>query len=668
MPFNLKEGYKDVEDKINSYKTSVDAIKTKRDLKLASLGDSFQNKKDKVTKNLNEFGTDSKNFEKDVKNQYEKLIEFFKLSFPSGDKLKEKIQDKKNSFSLDTPYDSVDFLLRQILDASKNTKERISEIFIEETIKTAGCSEEQQFSGCDNNDNNCNNKIYVSVNQIDLFKILFLNPEEGNNDLLYEKDESDNGDIPYSLNRELYKRLQNPTVSFSDEYGSGLIGSNGSPIMDIKYVTSYNQGGNTFFGDFYEITLYNRVTGNGISDFLYDYYKTIEIFNFDDFLVTLTNSFSNFLDIGLNITTNEKSKRSKFEIIIQRILGICFDNTNEIDVAGTSKLSELDHLDQSFFELTDLDLRNIENDLENFSQGMIEFVDCDNIKLPVDVNTTAENIRFIRNLPPQKKVDEFVSNINNSVNNPDYTSSIPNNLNINLSIKDDLLKIVPKSIVQSILSPKVLLGFMTVLKAVESEVVDKIEDLNSFTDNMKSFMVNLISKIGAIFIEELFELLKKNINQLVSLILREIIKESANSKIVIVTTILNILLQLASFAVDWRKCKSVVDEILNLLSLSLNTPSRIPTFALASSTVLGGYSPTRATTNIIEGLQSLGLPTGDLPSGAPNVSIAAISEQVIGSYQEQLANGKTEVFIPPLAVLALGGGSTLPGRGVGKSY
>jgi hypothetical protein len=42
--------------------------------------------------------------------------------------------------------------------------------------------------------------------------------------------------------------------------------------------------------------------------------------------------------------------------------------------------------------------------------------------------------------------------------------------------------------------------------------------------------------------------------------------------------------------------------------------------------------------------------------------------QIVGTYDEQLANGKTEVFIPPLAVVALGGGTTLPNKGIGKSY
>jgi len=84
--------------------------------------------------------------------------------------------------------------------------------------------------------------------------------------------------------------------------------------------------------------------------------------------------------------------------------------------------------------------------------------------------------------------------------------------------------------------------------------------------------------------------------------------------------------------------------------------------------VLGGFSPTRAMAQVTENIQSLGLPTGDLPSGAPNVALQALQEQIKGVYEEQVKNGKVEVFIPPLAVPPVVAGLTAPGRGVGKSF
>ena len=149
----------------------------------------------------------------------------------------------------------------------------------------------------------------------------------------------------------------------------------------------------------------------------------------------------------------------------------------------------------------------------------------------------------------------------------------------------------------------------------------------------------------------------------------EIVKESKDKRIKIISGVVFVLLQLASAVRDFRECKSVIDDILKILNLGLSGLNvGVPTFVLASSSVLGGFSPTRAMSNVIEDLQRQGIPTGDMPSGAPNLGIISMLSQIKGTYDEQLTNGKTEVFIPPLTVVALGGGTTLPNKGVGKSY
>ena len=183
------------------------------------------------------------------------------------------------------------------------------------------------------------------------------------------------------------------------------------------------------------------------------------------------------------------------------------------------------------------------------------------------------------------------------------------------------------------------------------------------------FMVKLMSKIAAIFVEELFILIKKNIRLLVETLLLEIVKEAKDKRAVIISSVIFILIQTISGIIDYRECNSLLDEILKLLNLGAAVLGvSIPSFALAASSLLGGFSPTRAMAQVTENLQSLGLPTGDLPSGAPNLALPAISQQIKGQYQEQLANGKVEVWIPPLAVPPVVAGSTVPSKATGKAF
>jgi hypothetical protein len=155
----------------------------------------------------------------------------------------------------------------------------------------------------------------------------------------------------------------------------------------------------------------------------------------------------------------------------------------------------------------------------------------------------------------------------------------------------------------------------------------------------------------------------------VETLLVEIVKEAKNKQASMIAGIIFLLIQLIQGFIDYRECKSLVDEILKLLNLgAAATGISLPSFALAASSLLGGFSPTRAMTEVTERLQSIGIPTGDLPSGAVNINMPAIFQQIKGNYQEQLANGKVEVWIPPLAVPPVVAGLTAPAKASGKSF
>ncbi len=645
MSIDSKNDLFGITSKIDAYKTTIISKKTEKQLKkLSDSGSNLEEKKTNTLKQLNDIESNiqdsTQRLKSEVKNQFDELIDLFKLSVTENVNLVGGTKKSK----------SVDFLLNQVLEAAKNTKSRISEIFINETMSVAGCSQEQTFLG--NIDGNGPNKIYVRLNQIDLFNILKNNPNEGNNDLLYEVNNPSNGETPFSMDKELYNRTQNEGVSFIDEYGSEYIGASGLGIMNMKYVTSYTQNGNDYYGDYLEITLKNRPNGERISDFLRDYYNSINIIDFDALSVNLTNILTNFMDISVNISASEKEEKSKFEKIIQRILGLCFDNTKEIDVSGTAKLSAMDSIDQSFFEVDGFELRNIENQIEDLIQGVTEFEDCGSVKLPINTKYMSESIRSIRHLPESKKVEAISTMAEEMAEDENWKNSVDPSINLDVAIKTDLLKAIPMAVVTTILSPKGLLGLMIVLKSLESPIINQIEDFKTFKDNMKKFMVNLVSKIGSIFVEELFNLLKRNLRQLVQTLMTDIIKESKNAKIKMISSILFLLIQIASAVVDWRQCKSVIDEILNLLSLSavLNLGNRMPNYALAGSMLLPGFSSTRAMSNVVENLQKLGLPVGDMPDGSPNLMLPAILQQIKGVNDEQLENSKTETWCAPVPV------------------
>ena len=127
-----------------------------------------------------------------------------------------------------------------------------------------------------------------------------------------------------------------------------------------------------------------------------------------------------------------------------------------------------------------------------------------------------------------------------------------------------------------------------------------------------------------------------------------IIRDSRDSRLKAITSVLFVLLHLANAALDWRECKSVVDEIINLLNLTLTLLSnRLPSWVLASSGLLGGFSPTRAFADAVERAQKAGLETGDQADGSPNEWLGGAKDMIDSMHSEQVSNEKTEIFIPP---------------------
>lgn len=643
MSTDLQNDYKGIKSKISAYQTTVENKKSRDLQKKESSADNFSPKKSSVSKTLDDFTDKTKKSQKEVKNQLDELIDIFSLTTPRS-----------------TSSDTVNILLKYFTEAAIATKGKLKDIIITETVSTLGCAQEQEFEPT---------SLYVRVQSVDIFKKLVEDPADPIANFLYEKEPVDINTLPFSMNRELYNRLQNIGFSYNQEFNQNYIGASGQELFNIEYAT---QDGLGTPGDFFKVTLKPRLNNvNRVGDFLVDYYSSINILDFEVLYANIMNLLTGMVDFSLNIPKDQLEVNGYLQKILQRMMGLCFDERKEIDVAGTAKLSDLDFIDDSFYELSPQDLRSINDEIDNIVKGITEFEDCGNVKFPVNVESTSLMIQKVRDAKNDTEASALVqSSLDELSKDPNWLISYPSGLQINLSVKFDYLRQIPRAMLSSIISPKVLLGLMVMIKALKSELADLVEDAKTFLLAFKNYIIQIMSKITAIFIEEVFKLIKKNIKLLVESLVFEIATEAKDKRIKMIASIVFVLYQLASIAIDFRRCKSVVDELLKLLALALkNIGLGIPNFVLFGAQFLNGVSDTRAFANVIENLQKAGLPTGDLPDGSPNQINQAFFNMIKGQNAEQAENGKTEIFIPPLTVItAVGPGHTKPVKASGKSY
>jgi HPt (histidine-containing phosphotransfer) domain-containing protein len=699
MPsLDLSNSIEQIQSQIEAVKTYTEVSKSEKSL-LKKAANSSSKSTAQLATQLDKFKDLQKRYLKDPPNSMDQLLGFLDQTRGSGS-------------------ESLKYLRKQVLDVAVKMEPKVAAIVKEQTIKALGCSQEQTYNGVSSSNLQIQplplrdpiEGIYIPISSVDLFSNLKNSPETEVGKVYYEKPDPSadtkfkpyGGDVDFPMNKQLYQLTTTNNIgrSYSVINGKNYTGKSGQNLFDVQYTQSNNFG---VTGDYYRVLLIDRQDGTGnitnnVGEFLSDYYSTIKLVDPVDVGAQLVNLVSGALNTQANVGFGELQNQSEFEIILQRILGLCFDNRREIDVSGVAKVAELDGVDDQFFQLTEVDLRNIQVKITNVQNGVMEFEDCNNVKLPVDYGVLVDQLIDFRNSQTGQTSEQQVASIESIIDsisqNPDWKAVLPANFNAELSINKNIIKQIPLAVAAGVLTPKVLLPLYTLLSVVQSgatytynqavtsantfvtsantafnafgnaganigkEGSNIVTSGTEFIQKYKTFVIQTVSKINGEFLRTLYEVLKKDILNLISLVINDISKSQRFKKYTIILKLIAITLFVSQLIDDYRRCKSLMSNILYLLNLigGLGKGTGIPIPLLLASQFLPGYSSERATINAIEGLQKLGIPTGTMPDGSPNLMLLynLITNKAVD--KENAENGKTEIVLT--------GGVT----GVGKSY
>ncbi len=104
-----------------------------------------------------------------------------------------------------------------------------------------------------------------------------------------------------------------------------------------------------------------------------------------------------------------------------------------------------DGVDESFFEFTDIDLRNIDQRVTNIKNGVIEFEDCGEVKVPVDYNTIISELNNLKFVKDSDLVDACDNLTNVLADNPLW------GINAKATIDFNFVKLLVQGIVATLL-------------------------------------------------------------------------------------------------------------------------------------------------------------------------------------------------------------------------
>ena len=461
------------------------------------------------------------------------------------------------------------------------------------------------------------------------------------------------------MNRQLYERIQSEGVSYDATYGQNYLGLSQQGLLDITYVTEDDNGNQ---GSFFQVILPDRLDNkNLVSQFITDYFETIKMVDTKNIYLRIFQVLFGAMSIQLKNGSAETESQLIFQRILTRILGLCFDDRSEIDVSGVAKVAPLDGIDESFFELTDVDLRIIENDLSNIQRGVVEYPDCTTVKLPIDTEALFNTFLGIL------EVDDNNSDGNSKIFNKSIASVTknpqwPQGPEIQFSVDTNIIKAIPQALYASVLSPKVLLPFMVMYKAIEGialgkvgSVVNEVYNLQTFLKTFQTLNIDVMSEIGARFVKILRDLIVRDIRKLLQGIVRDLKKSQVAKQYAVIFQLIEGAILITQLVTDYRKCKSVIGDIINIIEFALRgTRIEIPPFLLFLSNFRTGFNDTRASLEVIKELQRAGIPTGPMPDGSPNLFLQSIVSQIKGTESERTKNSKMVSMTPPQVITPSG--------------
>lgn len=628
MALDLNNSYDEARSRLQSSKTFLESkgsIKNALKKTENQSSPSYNSSSNKLNKSELE-----KEIKKKVMSQFDELLGLLMSNKGSGESTNKLI-------------------IKKFVQVIKKLQNQISQILLEEFIKALGCDLEQTYTAGD---------YYFKLSSIDLFKLTQNDPEDPTGKILYEQKAFNANSIPRSNNRMFRELSVNDSITYQSLYSTKYKGATTSDLFNVSYQQDYSgpeTGGVLNSDGWLKVTLYNRPTGpNKVSQFFVDYMNTIAIIDYKPLISSLIDAVFGAVSIKLNVSTTTLDDTTKFDLLIQRILGLCFDEATEISVAGQAKTPELDDTKESFFEMTNLDTSIIEQRTAQIKKQIVTFESCGNIELPVNSDSILSTINQVEISENGDGIEECLDRISNEVSNdPKWTFAYPNQIQLKVSTDFNFIKKIPKAVISQVISPKHLFPFLTMVRALGVDYDETQTGLSDFMKKNSQLVKNLMSRIGAKFIEMLFQEIKRDIKKLIQQIVVDIVTDDKGTAFAMIERLVSLGKTLLTMVDDFRKCKSVIDAILQLFNVIPNLKSQsIPIPLLKISEFLPGYSPNRAYIESIQLMQQLGLPTGPNLDGSPNLGLQQMYAQFKGADNENKVNGKVEatftIDAPPL--------------------
>jgi len=353
--------------------------------------------------------------------------------------------------------------------------------------------------------------IVIEVNKIDFFDVFKVDPMSTSGKLLY-KDITNPLYNSGDFNTFLYGVIQDPNVPHFWNNTSH------QPLLKIVF---YDQGTATRPNNSLVINAASNYDAKKLTDLNNDFLDTLTLFNTQGIINRILDSIYGSISFSVNKSKKQLVNEARINTVIEKIMDA---DANDV-------------INDGYFTFTNDETFGHEEHATLRQQGVhiLQLSKPTNASIPIEMLTEmnnqlnvpnlsviqqkaiiAENLSKMANQTTAKNIPTLppIPNIPNLPPMPTMPN-IPDNVSIKLSFTTEIFKNFTKTIISSVISPKVIMIFLINLKIVYG--ADAVyEDGVDFIKKNKNIFKSLIKGITTIIIKILLGLALKEIAKLVA--------------------------------------------------------------------------------------------------------------------------------------------------------
>lgn len=525
------------------------------------------------------------------------------------------LSNKTNTLDVNDKLLSGNKIKKYALDSAKVTVEDVKTIITDSVKEVLFVDENTSICGVETT--MPSDTMTISPTEFDFLQVLQVDPTSKVGKIMYEDPSSSTGKV--KMNTDLYDTFST-NYTFSSKSGASL--------FDLSWDSNNQQ---------YNVSgLQQSGTPPKISKFISDYYGSIETPNLN--YITKTAMLMTLQGDSENLPVFDNAI-NQLNQLCNKLFKICGSPLDESDLIQTTskQFSENDQDITSYFDFNDVEGIDVDDEDSRFRKVM-KFVDCGNFEVPVS-QTNYEDFVYLSegttNL--NKLVDDTLEKAarNASLSSDNFAPFD----NIQLELINAFILNVPKALVSSIISPKIMLPIVMSWKQIKGFT----GDVKDYLKKLSKLFYTIIKKVFWKFIKEFWKKIKKDLLNYVLELAQKIAKKKYQRYVLILTSIISIIKKVLATGLD--NCQDLFNTMLNVINGALSglgPTINVPGVILGFSDLLPGYSTDRAFMNATERMSSLGLNTGPI-YGEANEMLTMIKSVIEGQSHEEDANSFIKV-------------------------